>query len=166
MCFLSDNRATYDIDALNPELDTDLQNASRQVGADNQLPAEWLNTDASAYADLSDPGFSARTIFTGEALRVESPDLEHLLAMKLLSARDKDLPDAAWLARKLDLGDRDALRRVVADTYELLPYLASSVEWASGYIDHVLTEIDMQQQFEAAQKAPPRKRRFRLRPDL
>ena len=151
MSILVASRVTYDVDALHRELDEQLQKAVMKVANEHDLPHDWLNTHASAYVDLDDPGFSSRTIYSGESLLVSAPDFEHLLAMKLLSARDKDLADAAWLARELNLLDRASLLAVVTDIYGDSPQFAESVTWASGYIEHVLDEIDLQKQLEAAQ---------------
>ena len=152
MSILVAGRATYDVDALHRKLDTQLQQAAVRVAQKHDLPDDWLNTHASAYVDLDDPGFSSHTIYSGASLRVLAPDFRHMLAMKLVSARDKDLADAAWLARKLGLTDRRSLHSVVTDIYGNSPEMTESVVWAVGYIDHVLDEIDLQQQLEAGQQ--------------
>ena len=158
MCFLSDDRSTYDVDALNPTLVPHLQHASDQVASVNKLPSDWLNTNASDYADLNNPAFSDQTLYSGQVLLVVAPDNECLLAMKLLSARDKDLSDAAWLARNLNLRDRRSLRRVVLEIYGHMPRFALGVEWANGYIENVLDEIQMQEQLETHQQSTPLKK--------
>ena len=144
MALLMDNRATVDVDVLNREMPEALASAAADMADTKGLPADWMNSSASAYADMGDPGFSAEPVFRGSLLTVRRPDLKHLLAMKLVAARDKDLPDAAWLAQQLGITGSNHLFQVVTDTYEASPGMDESVEWSRGFIEHVLDEVEMQ----------------------
>ena len=144
MALLMDNRATIDVDVLNRELPEALVAAAADIAGIKGLPADWMNSSASAYADMGDPGFSAEPVFRGSLLTVRRPDLKHLLAMKLVAARDKDLPDAAWLAQQMGITGSNRLFQVVTDTYEASTHMSESVEWSRGFIENVLDEIEMQ----------------------
>ena len=80
MALLMDNRATVDVDVLNREMPEALASAAADIADAKGLPADWINSSASAYADMGDPGFSAEPVFRGSLLTVRRPDLEHLLA--------------------------------------------------------------------------------------
>ena len=94
-------RATRDIDAIFQPHGIVLEEA-RAVSAELDLPAFWLNEQASAYvAPGGDP--SAPHVFDHPGLRVLVASPEHLLAMKVLAARRRDGDDIRLLLEHLDL---------------------------------------------------------------
>lgn len=80
-------------------------------------PHWWLNEQASAYV-ASGGDANAATIFEHRGLRVSAASPEHLLAMKVLAARRRDIDDIRFLVDKLELGDAES---VVALCSEIFP---------------------------------------------
>ena len=154
MAFLKASRSTEDVDLLSGELGDVSASAADRVADEMGLTGKWLNHDASRYADLSIPEFSSMTVFAGSHLIVLCPDTEHLLAMKLLAARDKDLEDAAWLAKEIGDLDKAALHNMVRRAYMRRPDMQDGVEWSLRFINHVCDEIDLQEQLAKPGSAP------------
>lgn len=94
-------RATRDIDAVFSPHGVVLEEA-RVVGRELGLPSWWLNEQASVYVAAGRDAHAPR-IFDHRGLRVSAASPEHLLAMKVLAARAKDVEDIAFLARHLGL---------------------------------------------------------------
>jgi predicted nucleotidyltransferase len=94
-------RATRDIDALFVPHGIVLEEA-REVAKEFGLPHWWLNEQASAYVA---PGgdASAPRVFDRPGLRVTAASPEHLLAMKVLAARPRDIEDVRTLVDHLGL---------------------------------------------------------------
>lgn len=92
-------RATRDIDAIVTPHGVVFDEA-RAVARDLGLPGWWLNEQATVYVA---PGrdSAAPRIFDSPGLRVSAASPRHLLAMKVLAARAKDLDDIAFLAGHL-----------------------------------------------------------------
>ena len=88
-------RSTRDIDAVFKPHGVVLEEA-RAVAAELGLPPWWLNEQASVYVA---PGgdASAPHVFDHPGLRVSAASPEHLLAMKVLAARRRDVEDISYL---------------------------------------------------------------------
>lgn len=99
-------RATRDIDAVFSPHGVVLEEA-RAVGHELGLPSWWLNEQASVYVAAGGDAHAPR-IFDHPGLRVSAASPEHLLAMKVLAARAKDVEDIAFLARHLGLASSTA----------------------------------------------------------
>lgn len=98
-------RATRDIDAVFKPHGIVLEEA-RAVAAELSLPGWWLNEQASAYvAPGGDPG--APRVFDHRGLRVSAASPRHLLAMKILAARERDVADIRLLVEHLGLTSAD-----------------------------------------------------------
>ena len=94
-------RATRDIDAVFVPHGIVLEEA-QAVAREFGLPNWWLNEQASVYvAPGADTG--APRIIDRPGLRVTTASPEHLLAMKALAARPRDLDDIKLLADHLHL---------------------------------------------------------------
>lgn len=75
---------------------------AQAVAVELGLPRWWLNEQASAYvAPGGDP--AAPHVFDHPGLRVSAASPEHLLAMKVLAARRRDLEDISYLVKLLRL---------------------------------------------------------------
>lgn len=108
-------RSTQDIDAVFKPHGIVLEEA-RAVAAELGLPDWWLNEQASAYvAPGGDP--SAPEVFDHPGLRVQAASPEHLLAMKVLAARRRDLDDIRFLSRHLGLTSVDQALRLCAEVF-------------------------------------------------
>ncbi len=101
-------RATRDIDAVFSPHGVVLEEA-RAVGQELGLPPWWLNEQASVYV-AADRDVHAPRIFDHRGLRVSAASPEHLLAMKVLASRAKDVEDIAFLVKHLGIdSSSDAL---------------------------------------------------------
>lgn len=94
-------RATRDVDALFKPHGI-VREEAQGVAAELGLPDWWLNEQASSYvAPGGDP--SPSHVFDHPGLRVFAASPEHLLAMKALAARPRDVQDIKQLTEVLDL---------------------------------------------------------------
>lgn len=75
------------------------------------MPPWWLNEQASVYTSARSDGAARSMTFPG--LRVAIASAEHLLAMKVLAARRRDVDDLRILVDELDLADVDQVLTVV-----------------------------------------------------
>lgn len=94
-------RATRDIDAVFRPHGVVLEEAE-SVAKELGFPRWWLNEQASVYVA---PGgdVNAPRVFDHPGLRVSAASPEHLLAMKVLAARRRDIEDVRFLIEHLDL---------------------------------------------------------------
>lgn len=92
-------RATRDVDAIFQPHGIVLDEA-RNVAETLGFPQWWLNEQASVYVSgKTDPG--KRNVFDHPGLRVAAASPEHMLAMKVLSGRPRDVDDIRLLLREL-----------------------------------------------------------------
>jgi predicted nucleotidyltransferase len=90
-------RATRDIDALF-EPHGVVREEADAVAAELGLPRWWLNEQASVFvAKGGDP--DAPSVFENAGIRVAAASPEHLLAMKVLAARRRDVEDIRLLVQ-------------------------------------------------------------------
>jgi predicted nucleotidyltransferase len=108
-------RATRDIDAVFQPHGVVLEEA-RAVAEELGLPPWWLNEQASAYvAPGGDP--AAPRVFDHPGLRVSAASPEHLLAMKVLAARRRDIEDISYLVKHLGLSSTAEVLEVCAAVF-------------------------------------------------
>jgi Nucleotidyltransferase of unknown function (DUF6036) len=114
-------RSTRDVDALVQPHGAVLAEAEA-VALELGLPRWWLNEQASAYVA---PGADTQAplVFDHPGLRVHAASAPHLLAMKVLAGRRRDVYDIRLLADHLGLRAAQEVRAVCADVFpdELLP---------------------------------------------
>ncbi|HWH32646.1 MAG TPA: DUF6036 family nucleotidyltransferase [Egibacteraceae bacterium] len=97
------DRPTRDIDAKFEPHGAVLQ-AAQEVASRLDLPRSWLNDQASVYlSQQRDTGQAP--VFDRSHLRVQAASAEHLVAMKVLAAREHDLADLRLLIGRLGLRD-------------------------------------------------------------
>ncbi|HXM58596.1 MAG TPA: DUF6036 family nucleotidyltransferase [Candidatus Dormibacteraeota bacterium] len=108
--------ATRDIDAVFVP-DSEVLDAAWQVAREREWPRSWLNNQASAYLSrLPDRG--RRVVLDEPGIRVMAASPEHLLAMKVLAARQiQDAGDIRFLLDLLGLASFDDVQRLVAEVY-------------------------------------------------
>ena len=129
-------RATRDIDAVFQPHGIVLEEA-RKVAAELGFPAWWLNEQASVY--IAPGGDSAAPrVFDHPGLRVSAASPEHLLAMKVLAARRRDVEDIRLLLRHLGLTGLAEVLDVCAQVFpdEAVP------DRARLLIEDILSEPD------------------------
>ena len=108
-------RATRDIDAVFQPHGVVLEEA-RAVADELGLPPWWLNEQASIYvAPGGDP--AAPRVFDHPGLRVSVASPEHLLAMKVLAARRRDMEDISYLVKHLGLSSAAEVLEVCASVF-------------------------------------------------
>lgn len=107
------NRMTRDIDALvAPE--AEVFAISRQVGADLNLPEDWLNDTVRGFMPENLDPDDGPLVLDVPGLAVRAAPADVILAMKLLAAREKDLDDIRLLADELGFSSRQAIWKVVS----------------------------------------------------
>jgi hypothetical protein len=88
-------RMTRDVDAIF-EPKAEVYAAAHDVAVSRNLPEDWLNDAAKAFAPGTDP--KQRVVLHTENLEVSVASPEYLLAMKLLASRvDQDVDDIRLL---------------------------------------------------------------------
>lgn len=102
MTLLFDGRAsTRDIDAVFRSDRGQLTAAVRDVAARHGLPYEWLNDRVSTLVPSAPDTQATELVLPGLHVLVSSE--RHLLAMKMLAGRDRDLPDLRLLFTRLGI---------------------------------------------------------------
>ncbi|GAB2733318.1 DUF6036 family nucleotidyltransferase [Nocardioides pakistanensis] len=123
-------RRTVDIDAIYvPE--ADVQDVAREIATERGLPPDWLNSSARAWVPPRPAEAQQPPVQPGLARHV-APD-EHLLAMKLVASRSRDLPDILVLVESLRIEDPVVMADMVRDVYG-----ADMLEMHGGYDDMVV----------------------------
>jgi hypothetical protein len=108
-------RSTRDIDALFQPHSVVVAEA-RAVAQERGLPVWWLNEQASAYvAPVADT--EAPLVFDHPGLRVHAASPRHLLAMKILAGRRRDVDDIRLLAEHLGLDSPHEVRAVCSSVF-------------------------------------------------
>ncbi len=108
-------RATRDIDAVFQPHGAVLEEAWA-VADELGLPRWWLNDQASAYVARGGDSHAPR-VFEHPGLRVSAASAEHLLAMKVLAARRRDVDDIRFLVDRLGLTTVDEILALCADVF-------------------------------------------------
>ncbi|MGL5857342.1 MAG: DUF6036 family nucleotidyltransferase [Angustibacter sp.] len=108
-------RATRDVDAVFEPHGAVVEEAWA-VADELGLPRWWLNDQASAYVTRGGDAQAPR-VFDHAGLRVSAASPEHLLAMKVLAARRRDVDDIRLLVGTLGLTTVDAVLAVCADVF-------------------------------------------------
>jgi hypothetical protein len=108
-------RMTRDVDAMFLPHGI-VQDEARSVAQELQLPAWWLNEQASVYVSAKDdPG--RRKVFDHPGLRVTVASPEHVFAMKAMAARRRDVQDLRTLAPLANVSTVEQAVRLVGEFY-------------------------------------------------
>lgn len=107
-------RATRDVDALFVPHGKVLE-AAQEVAREMRLPRSWLNDQASVYMPADRSG--AQLVFSSKSLTVQAANPEQLLAMKILSSRERDREDITFLIAHLDLHTPDSALAVATKVF-------------------------------------------------
>lgn len=109
-------RATRDIDALF-EPHGIVREEADAVAAELGLPRWWLNDQATVYA-ASGGDSAAPRVFENAGIRVAAASPEHLLAMKVLAARRRDVDDIRTLVKHLGLNSVEEVVAICVQVFE------------------------------------------------
>ena len=105
------DRTTRDVDARIDTGHSRLAEAVQKIGRKYGLGDTWLNDQATT-AIPRDTDTRARTVYDSPYLTVTGASPEHLLAMKLLAARNVDRQDIATLVDHLQLEEPEEALRI------------------------------------------------------
>ena len=106
----SADRRTEDVDARIDTGHSRLVEAVRKIGRKHGLTDTWLNDQATTAIPRA-ADVRAAVVYESPYLTVTGASARHLLAMKLLAAREKDRDDIAALVEHLRLKEpKDAIR--------------------------------------------------------
>lgn len=138
---LDDDRLTYDLDAVikgrsggrQVESARAVRDAAGQISDEFGLPFDWLN-DMADFAGFVPAARDdeAQVLIETETLKVVAAGPTHLLAMKVIAAREKDVDDLRLLAQHLGVNSAPAAlaaaQSVLGDDVEIPE---KSVEWVT-----------------------------------
>lgn len=106
-------RTTHDIDAI-IEPREDVLRIAQELAVERGLPDGWLNSAATPFVPPRDRKSPTRKM-GGLSVRVAPP--EHLLAMKLVAGRQRDVPDIHLLMDALGIETAEQAADVALDAY-------------------------------------------------
>lgn len=111
-----DRESTKDIDAGLPD-DLRITDVIREIAAREELPVDWINSNASMYFGFPPASFwITKREVGGITLKVASAEL--LLAMKVKAARGRrDNEDIVELFRILKIGDWEQIEEIYESVY-------------------------------------------------
>ena len=112
----SADRRTEDVDARIDAGHSRLVEAVRKIGRKHGFRDTWLNDQATT-AIPREEDERAAVVYESPYLTVTGASARHLLAMKLLAAREKDRDDIATLCEHLKLKDPVAAIRIYKDLF-------------------------------------------------
>jgi hypothetical protein len=118
-------RLSLDVDAM--ASDQAVFEEAAAMAAEEGLPPNWLNSAAQPWLPPRPPDTRAKRATPGLDVYVAPP--EHLLAMKVIAFRDRDVADIKDLAAVLQLQDAspEGLRDVVTEVYGSPEALATAI---------------------------------------
>ena len=96
------HRTTHDVDARIDAGHGALVEAVQEIARERGLPGTWLNEQATSTLPKV-PDTRARTVYDSPWLTITGASAEHILAMKLESARETDRGDVETLVRHLNI---------------------------------------------------------------
>lgn len=133
-------RLTLDLDAIasNPAV----LDEAEAMAAEEGLPPGWLNGAAQPWLPPRPP--ETRTERSAPGLDVHLAPPEHLLAMKIIAFRDRDVADIKDLARVLHLDDAspEDLRDLVAAVYATAGALTTAIGGPDDDADELLLRCE------------------------
>ena len=100
------DRTTHDVDARVDSGHSALTDAVREIARERRMPESWLNEQATSFIPQK-PDTRAPTLYDSPYLVVTGASAEHMLAMKLESARDTDENDIRTLIQQLEMTTAD-----------------------------------------------------------
>lgn len=134
----NDRRVTQDIDAYySPQ--ADVERLIKSMAQERNLPSGWLNSSAAAFIPA---GAKWVTVNLGQGFKAYIASPETRLAMKLKSARDRDILDISFLLEKLDIHSVDGATEITAELYgdDDVAYSATSREDAPMVVEEAINQ--------------------------
>jgi hypothetical protein len=116
MSLLFDDRAsTRDVDAVFRSDRGQLDAAIHDVAQRHDLPVEWLNDKVTSMVPAAPDTGASEFVVPGLHVLVSSE--RHLLAMKMLAGRERDLPDLALLFERLGITSPQQAAALTEDVF-------------------------------------------------
>ena len=106
-------RYTLDVDVISEGMTREFREVVRIVAERHNLRPDWIN-DAAKLKTVAVPT-SLEDLYGGTHLQVSSAGPRYVLAMKLVSAREFEVADCAYLIRELDIYDIDELLDLIEE---------------------------------------------------
>ena len=106
-------RYTLDVDVISEGMTREFRRVVQIVAERHNLRPDWIN-DAAKLKTVAVPT-SLEDLCEGTYLRVSSAGPRYILAMKLVSAREFDLPDCVHLIRELEVKSSDELLDLIEE---------------------------------------------------
>jgi hypothetical protein len=135
--------STMYIDALfykSPITQADVFDEIQEVANELNLPKDWLNPHFGTFLYTLPQDYESRliTIFEGKHITVNALSIEDLLILKCFAGREKDVPHARVLMKKLKNIDlvENHLRKLIDD------HIPKARE-ANDFFDELLDELDL-----------------------
>ena len=117
--------STRDIDASFEREGPAIRQAAIEIARRERLPLDWINDGAKGFL-RSQPPVSFWKRYPG--LDVYMPELEYLLAMKVVARRDRDIDDAKALIQHMNISDAAKVLDIVKQ-YIPQNYLTPSIQY-------------------------------------
>lgn len=132
--------ATRDVDAVFRSDAGQLAAAVRHVAEQNGLPHTWLNDNVAALVPGTDDLDTVELDLPGLQVLLSSP--RHLLAMKMLAGRDRDVADLVVLFRVLGVTDAEEAVAITEDVFgPTYPEDPPPVEYLKALAEDVLSRM-------------------------
>ena len=109
-------RVTKDIDAAIRDHPEEFRAAAAEVARCHGLNLAWINSDVIGFLSNHPLGIEPEIDLPG--LQVVSASPEHLLALKIRAARDRDFDDIVLLARHLGLTSPEQVADIVNNQFD------------------------------------------------
>ncbi len=129
----SSGRGTQDVDAAIEEGYAAVMAAVHEVAERRGWTKSWLNERATAYMPRPDQRYST-TVFEHPALIVRAATPACMLAMKVKSARPKDLSDISQLLQMHNCTTMEQVDAIVEDVFPGEPLGARERRWLAGIL--------------------------------
>ena len=118
-------RATHDVAGKMVSEKRGITEAARRLAEKHDLPANWLNENATLFVPHKQDS-QAATVFNTPNLVVTGASARHLLAMKIDAGRPEDVEDIEWLIDKLRIDTIEEAIEVHRETYPHSQLLTTS----------------------------------------
>lgn len=108
-----DGRSTNDVDVISEGMTNEIREAARTIAQRHNLRPDWINDAAKMKTVAVQPNLE--DLYVGARLRVYSGGPRYVLAMKLVSGRELDLPDCVHLIRELEVDNPEVLLDLIEE---------------------------------------------------
>ena len=132
MSAVFDGRLTQDIDVATADIPPQVLDAAATVAYRHNMPANWINNQASEFLDVDLPTTAFDTLYEGRCLLVRGAKPESLLALKLMSGRGKNVQDILDLAEATGIRSHDGLMELCDEVFADTPSYQFEREWVSS----------------------------------